>query len=845
MAQLKDLLVMGDSRFLGAVGFTDITVSNLTTTKDLAVTGIVTSGTWNGSTIGVPYGGTGRVTFDDGEVLIGNGTGALDTLAIDSTVTASSANLITSGAVAAKLAGYAKLQAWNDLIHSGNEFTFASAGYGSSSTNGASIWLNYRTASGATDGNIIGYIFGNGAGNKTGVTVEAETFKGALSGNASTATQLKNSRNLKVSLSSTAAQAFNGTADATSIGVAGTLGTANGGTGNTSYTAGRLVYMNSATKMASSVVAISGNTVSMTSTGTGAVKFLVENANGKVSLLTQTNRGLYDDSTSAWIIYIKDADTTNTPLIPAWGDKGSTTRPVYFSGGKPVACGALVNLNGTDQTGVKASFYAPTEAGTSGYFLRSNGANKAPTWTDTMVQNLHFSGETASVYKIARKKTDGGGWAYNPIRIVGNDDVTFFRIGVYGGADALTYAYLGGGGDYDSATNFRIYPTGVIQLTGIRAPTSSGGTTYGSGTSGQVLKSNGSTVYWSSDSNTDTKVTNTVSGATTFYFTGTTSNTTNTGTQYFDTAIYTDTNAGYLYANKITSNSGGIYVKGNGTASLGNTMDAGTGLIVSRTTGTTEAVKITVDDSSARFFYQNDETSSSFKFIMHNTDTESSDGSKANTSIVTFSGSADGSRVTATAFSGNGASLTGLNAGNISSGTLPVARGGTGIASMTTNAVLLGGSTVGQVASASGAFYSTGANVKPVFGTLPIAQGGTGLTDSPTLLVNLGSTSSDAILKASPRPGVTGTLPVGYGGTGRAGGWVGSTAVYAETASKLSSSGHYMSSTQMSINQTTAPASGVVFHVKGNTNVAGELSLDSAAKFVYNSTDKCIDVIFM
>lgn len=41
----------------------------------------------------------------------------------------------------------------------------------------------------------------------------------------------------------------------------------------------------------------------------------------------------------------------------------------------------------------------------------------------------------------------------------------------------------------------------TIKINKISAPTASGGTTYGNGTSGQVLKSNGSTVYWASDSN--------------------------------------------------------------------------------------------------------------------------------------------------------------------------------------------------------------------------------------------------------------------------------------------------------------------------------------------------------
>jgi hypothetical protein len=51
-------------------------------------------------------------------------------------------------------------------------------------------------------------------------------------------------------------------------------------------------------------------------------------------------------------------------------------------------------------------------------------------------------------------------------------------------------------------------------------------------------------------------------------------------------------------------------------------------------------------------------------------------------------------------------------------------------------------------------------------GTLPIARGGTGLSASPSMLVNLGATIADDVLKASPRPGITGTLGVNHGGTG-------------------------------------------------------------------------------
>lgn len=51
-------------------------------------------------------------------------------------------------------------------------------------------------------------------------------------------------------------------------------------------------------------------------------------------------------------------------------------------------------------------------------------------------------------------------------------------------------------------------------------------------------------------------------------------------------------------------------------------------------------------------------------------------------------------------------------------------------------------------------------------GTLAVARGGTGVTANPSMLTNLGSTSAASVFAASPRPGVTGTLPLGNGGTG-------------------------------------------------------------------------------
>ncbi len=55
-----------------------ITASKLVGT-DIATVGTITSGTWSGTTIAVPNGGTGRTSISAGQILFGNGTSALAT----------------------------------------------------------------------------------------------------------------------------------------------------------------------------------------------------------------------------------------------------------------------------------------------------------------------------------------------------------------------------------------------------------------------------------------------------------------------------------------------------------------------------------------------------------------------------------------------------------------------------------------------------------------------------------------------------------------------------------------------------------------------------------------------
>ena len=115
--------------------------------------------------------------------------------------------------------------------------------------------------------------------------------------------------------------------------------------------------------------------------------------------------------------------------------------------------------------------------------------------------------------------------------------------------------------------------------------------------------------------------------------------------------------------------------------------------------------------------------------------------------------------VTAGTFSGSGSGLTSLNAGNISTGTLPVARGGTGATTLN-NLIQMGthttGNYVGTVTGGDG-IASTGATSgEGITHTLSVdrkANGGL-VIENGQLAVNLGASA------------ITGTLAVSDGGTG-------------------------------------------------------------------------------
>ena len=111
------------------------------------------------------------------------------------------------------------------------------------------------------------------------------------------------------------------------------------------------------------------------------------------------NLGKVDDSNSnnnrRWNIFgnitgnlTGNATTATTATKLGINNVGEATKPIYLVLGEATECqtyagGTLVNLNGSDVPHAKATFYAPTSAGTDGYILKSNGSG-APTWLQTL-----------------------------------------------------------------------------------------------------------------------------------------------------------------------------------------------------------------------------------------------------------------------------------------------------------------------------------------------------------------------------------------------------------------------------------------------------------------------------
>jgi hypothetical protein len=96
IASTKEYRIAG-TKVLDAISLGSAVVSS-----SLTSVGTIGTGTWQGTTIGVAYGGTGQTSYTDGQLLIGNSTGNTLTKA---TLTAGSGITITNGNGSISIAG--------------------------------------------------------------------------------------------------------------------------------------------------------------------------------------------------------------------------------------------------------------------------------------------------------------------------------------------------------------------------------------------------------------------------------------------------------------------------------------------------------------------------------------------------------------------------------------------------------------------------------------------------------------------------------------------------------------------------------------------------------------------
>ena len=190
------------------------------------------------------------------------------------------------------------------------------------------------------------------------------------------------------------------------------------------------------------------------------------------------------------------------------------------------------------------------------------------------------------------------------------------------------------------------------------------------------------------------------------------------------TATFSGENITSLNASNIST---GTLANARTTATSSNGADT----IVSRdASGNFSANVITADGSALTSL---NATAITAGTIANNRTTASSSNGASTIVQRDASGDFSANIITANSYSGSGASLTSLNASSISSGTLGVARGGTGAATLDANNVILGNGTSAVQFVAPG----TSSNVLTSNGTTWVSQAPSGITTGKAIAMSI------------------------------------------------------------------------------------------------------------
>ena len=291
------------------------------------------------------------------------------------------------------------------------------------------------------------------------------------------------------------------------IGLTGIVAVANGGTGNGTQTANRLIYSESASKLSSS-----GHYASSTKLGINTTS-VDSDYTFKVNGATAFSSGH---------VYLTGAVATSST---------SNTTQIIF--GTPSANHIALSSND------KAFIINPTSNSTEGQIvLYLNKQSSIPAGIDAGASQF------TSITGPLKGNADTASALKNPQKISFSGDIVSTSVSFNGSADkSVTITLANSGvtaGSYGQSAAVSPGHNGTFTVPYVTVDAK-----------GRVTSISNKTITLPSDNNTDTKVTNTLSTSTKFYVTGTSSSSTNTGTQYFDTGVYVDTTAGKFVATSV------------------------------------------------------------------------------------------------------------------------------------------------------------------------------------------------------------------------------------------------------------------------------------------------------